>query len=464
MRTDQENTWHPQARACLASALHAGEAVALACSGGADSRALLEQVCEVFPKNLHQLHVLHYNHHTRLGASDEDADFVKSIAEEKGLLLYAEKALQAMDEASEDALRSARLLFFHRTMHNLGARILLTGHHRNDLAETLLMRLMRGSSLNGLVAPRAVQPYGDFLHVRLLLNQSKAEIVHDLQQRACDWREDASNQSHDYLRNRIRQEVMPVLDAVSDRDFSRGAARSRELLEEAEQAVEQWAADVFPDAAAQASMDLTRLKHLPKAVVRRVFENWLHGQGVRSALEAKSFDTCLEQIITQTPFVHTISQETQLCLREGALVIEESEPIDQATWEHMLICETTLYFPWHARLQMDCLDLDDTLKAHIFSGQVNPSQEAYLALEPAALRVRTWQAGDRYRPLGAPGQKKLQDLFIDKKIPRDQKHRLPVICNSKGDIVWIPHFAPAQACCLRPESSVALRLTYESGS
>ena len=110
------------------------------------------------------------------------------------------------------------------------------------------------------------------------------------------------------------------------------------------------------------------------------------------------------------------------------------------------------------------MELSEGLKEEIFSGEVDPGKEVYLEIrEGDEFYVRNWRVGDRYRALGAPGSRKLQDMFTDKRIGRDRRKELPVICEKEGGVVWCPGFPVGEERKLNLASKRALHLTYIEG-
>jgi tRNA(Ile)-lysidine synthase len=203
--------------------------------------------------------------------------------------------------ASEAEARAGRMAFFATTLKRRRATALFTGHHRDDVAETFFMRLARGAGVAGLSAPRPVhdQPALGRVHLRPLLNLDKAELATALRSAGGRWREDASNDSPAYLRNRVRAELIPTWRAAADpgRDALAGLALTRDLLEEDDAALETWAGRAFrPDA--RGGLALRALRALPRAVLRRVVHRWLASTPARTDLNRVGFNALLDLVAT----------------------------------------------------------------------------------------------------------------------------------------------------------------------
>ena len=452
----------------LSKAFQCGEKVAVACSGGSDSTALLCLLCGVFPEQHSQLLVLHYNHLTRGDESDADARWVANLAAMLGLpFLSTERVAGDTTGSSEQALRKDRIAFFHETMEQYGIRLLCTGHHRDDAAETLLMRLMRGSGIVGLGAPRPIQEFSDKRHLRPLLNFSKQQITEALDRSGIGWREDTSNAGTDHLRNRLRKQVMPRLEQLGDRPFSKGVARAQAQLREAEYAIQYYAERNWPGIEEASTLPISRLRIHPRAVQRWWLDRWLAARELRAAIQAASLENLLDAIANETSLVLPLSSGATLLLDDQHLSINRhasgSESQAPNPWPRTPLDDgCCVVLPDGASLKATRLHLNTEDLHAIREGMIPPEREVYLSdsqTGASGLWVRNWRAGDRYQPLGAPGTRKLQDCFVEKKIPQEQRACLPVLEDEAG-ILWVPGLPPAERSRLRANNNSALRLTY----
>jgi tRNA(Ile)-lysidine synthase len=267
----------------------------VAFSGGADSLALLLLVWAHWPARRRGLQALHFNHRLRGRAAEADERFCRQVC--AGLNVPLRTARWMRTERlppSETEARAARLAFFDRALASARRRILWLGHHQNDLAESILMRLARGSGLEGLIAPRPIHRLASRRsHVRPLLSLSKSTICDALQQANIPWREDTTNALGDHLRNRLRRDVVPRwLAAEPGRDGLAGVSRSRDQLEEDAEALEAWAAGI--GISPTRGVRLADLAALPAAVARRVLHRWRLSLGARwGDVSRQTFETVL---------------------------------------------------------------------------------------------------------------------------------------------------------------------------
>ena len=270
---------------------------AVAFSGGADSLALLLVLwADGAGRWGRKFVVLHFNHRLRGHAANADEKFCARVCAELGVTLVTGRWREARKGASEAEARTARMEFFSREMSRRKLRLLWLGQQQDDIAETFFMRLARGSGTAGLAAPRPAQRMpGGRWHLRPLLTLKKAEIVAALRKAGATWRVDGSNAGRDFFRNRVRRDVLPAWQRAAERDALGGAARSRELLEEDDVALEAWLAELRP-LAANGSLDLRRLAGKPRGLVRRAVHRWLLAQPGEIRISRQAFDTLLESI------------------------------------------------------------------------------------------------------------------------------------------------------------------------
>lgn len=278
-------------------ALTAGGAVRgpwpVAFSGGADSLALLLLLWAHWPDRRTRILALHFDHRLRGRASRDDARFCERVCVALGVHYRTGYWEDAPRTPSEGECRAARHAFFQRELQAARGRVLWFGHQQDDIAETLLMRIARGSGAGGLAAPRPVQRMpGGRRHLRPLLGVKKSELVAALAAVRVPWREDASNAGDQHFRNRVRQGVIPGWITASGRDALAGAALSRALLEEDDEALDGWLTEIDP-VRRDGTLDLGKLAGRPVGLVRRALRLWLGRQAHGCALSRQGFDALL---------------------------------------------------------------------------------------------------------------------------------------------------------------------------
>ena len=283
-------------------------------SGGADSLSLLLLLWAHWPRRRAWLRGLHFDHRLRGAASRADATFCRQVCEALGMRYVGGEWPGRHPSVSEAEAREARLGFLGQK-----ARVLWFGHHQDDVAESMLMRLARGSGAGGLAAPRPVQPQPEGqIHLRPLLDLKKSELVAALVAAGVPWREDASNESEDFFRNRIRREVLPAWTEAARRDAVAGAARARELIEEDDAAIEAWLGEL-PLRAPRGGLALGPLAGKPRALLRRALHRWLRAAVPELDLSRAGFEALLTSVELGKPTRHSLGREGFGVIGDGVL-------------------------------------------------------------------------------------------------------------------------------------------------
>lgn len=291
----------------------------VAFSGGADSLALLLLLWAHWPERRRRLRVLHFNHRLRGGESRADVTFCRRVAKALGLTFITDSWAGHHPRASEADARAARMAFLEKH-----ARVVWFGHQQDDIAETMLMRLARGSGTGGLAAPRPVQPHpGGRVHLRPLLGLKKTEITAALRQVGASWREDSSNAGYQYLRNRVREKVIPLWVRAAERDALAGAARSRHLLEEDDAALEAWLAEINPFHR-RGVLALDLLAGKPRALLRRALHRWLLSEPRAGEISRQAFESLLHALEVGRATRHSLGREGFAVTNGRELVFERA--------------------------------------------------------------------------------------------------------------------------------------------
>lgn len=305
----------------------AGERWAVALSGGADSVALLLLLASHFPARARRLVALHFDHRLRGAESTGDARFCRELCRDLGIDFVGGRWSARRRSRSEAGAREARFAFMERVLAARRIRVLWLGHQQDDVAETLLMRLARGSGASGLSAPRPVHAVESSrgargrIHVRPLLGLKKAEIEDALAGAGASWRTDSSNRKGEHFRNRLRKDVIPRWLLASERDALAGAALSRELLEEDDLALEAWV-DALGCLHPDGSLSVSGLAGRPRAVVRRALHRWILAQPRAGTLSRQGFEALLRSVEAATPSRHSLGRHGFAAIRAGRLTFE----------------------------------------------------------------------------------------------------------------------------------------------
>ncbi len=431
-----------------------GQRAGVAVSGGADSVCLLHVLRELAPRLGICLSVLHLDHGLRGDESRADAAFVRSLAADLGLSFHLREtgAGRLRGERSnnlEQAARDARRDFFLGLIRDGVVDRVALGHTRSDQAETVLFRLLRGAGTAGLAGMRPVSPEGI---VRPLLEVSRGEVEAWLRDRKLPWREDSTNRSLDFARNRIRHEVLPLLSRSFNPALEETLARTAAIARDEE---EYWARQV--ERLARTHLEVRPpvvlaqtgpLAALPLAAARRLARHaiGLARGGLRS-VDAAHVEEVL--LLARRPQGHGRCQIPGLDVRRSydwIRLAPAGEPCAAEGFCVGLTVPAMVPIPGSgAILRMEVIESTDQKRADPGScSGYNNEGEGVLDLDRIAgpLLLRNWRPGDRYRPAGREGQAKVKDLFQRARIPVWDRAGWPVL-ECGGAVVWVRRFGPA---------------------
>jgi tRNA(Ile)-lysidine synthase len=506
--------------------LRAGDRLGVAVSGGIDSLALLRLLIELRPELGIVLSVVHFNHKLRAAEADADQQFVEKLAGEFELEFHSasgDVAQHAADEHSsvEAAARELRYRFFDSLLNEDGSETgldsssphlldkIATGHTLDDQAETVLMRLIRGTGLKGIggIYPRILvenedgDGHGEIIRPLLGIRRSALEqYLADIQQ---PWREDSTNSDSKFTRNRVRKIVLPLLERQFNPAVVAGLAELAEIARDEEDywenevsgwlgTVVQWSQPEWtrglpefgdspslvqilpsqpkhPDpqllarleepgpAVANASVSRPWLLTEPRAVQRRVLK--AIGQQAGIPLEFKHIEEILRVASEDGP------PGKELSLPLGWKVVREAESIvfvtpDLRRNERVPDFEYTLPVPGRVfvgelGVVTEALHVGPELRI----AEYNPQQLLRAGLLPKELTVRNWRPGDRFWPAHTGSPKKVKELLQERHVPQPARRLWPVIVNG-DEIVWMRGFpVPANWHATREQEAILIRET-----
>ena len=440
-------------------------AVGLSCSGGIDSLSALLLLYEHFPERRKDMSALHFNHLLRESDSHKDEQFVADVATQLDLPFLSDSwdDRDAGAPVNEAEARKARHAFFDRFLQRKGGGVVVLGHQKNDILESMMLRMARSSNVAGLAAPRPLHKFSDQkTYLRPMLGITRGELETCFRSLSIPWREDLSNREALFDRNRLRNEIIPAWQAVTQYDLAQAAGRVRQYLEEADEVMDRFlAACRYP---APASNPCHLPEELgPRGVLRRWLYLWLHGRELLGSASPARVDEMLRAILTHTSARWPMGGGF-VRVESGRIAFEAPAGESLAHWPPVsLVAGGAIYFPDRTRMRAKVLDFSRELLNSLSLRKYSERRTVFLdrdVLNADAVWVRPWRPGDRYRPLNAPGSRKLQDLFVDRKIARTERKRLPVVTTADSLILWTPGLPVSHDHRITSNTKKILQLTY----
>jgi len=418
----------------------------LAVSGGMDSMVMLHWF--VAEHGSHAVAVAHCNFQLRGEESDGDAAFVEVYCKENDIRLHSKAFSTAQYSAEkglsiQEAARELRYIWFAALRAENGYRRIATAHHREDSTETFLINLMRGTGLDGLMG---ITEDSSRHLLRPILKWSKSDVETYAQEQGVKWREDSSNSSDKYLRNRVRHELMPLMDelrsgaVINVQTTISNLSQTRRLLKEG----------------------ICLL--LEKVSVQK--GNELH-YNLKRLSELKNSSQLLFEAHKAHGFSYTQIEDILNSTRSGALVQSASHELLKTT-------ETIVFSPlkskdnrrWTITLDNMPKDLPFALELSVVSEldktDMGRSDCEYFDLESIdfPLTLRTWNQGDRMTPLGMNGSKLISDILTDEKQPSHEKKN-SYLLEDQSRIIWLIGLRRDEKSKVKEANRQILRLRVE---
>jgi len=425
---------------CLKNKLfQPGDAIVIACSGGPDSLALTHVFLALQKEYGLKLKVAHLDHMFRGEASRQDACFVEEFCRKNNLPcemrsvdVPAYAALHGLSD--ETAAREVRYAFLREVAASFGAVKIATAHHQGDQAETVLLHLFRGAGSQGL---RGIQPVaGDIIRPFLFL--TKKEIEAYCTTHALEPRLDETNTQTKYTRNKIRLNLIPQLQQDYNPAIEGALCRSAVLLGDEHDFVEQFALACWPKIITMCQKKLVLERQgfngQPKAIKREILRLLVDKlQGDLKGIGFIHLEQLMEFILlARSGDIQQLPHGLRAYCRYG--IIEFGR--EQASETEFRQDPIEIKVPGRTAIK----GMGIAIEAKIVSSWQKPTDKTMLICDADSLEgplfVRSRQAGDRFLPAGLNGSKKLKDFFIDEKINRNERNRIPLFCDQK-EIFWV---------------------------
>ncbi|MBS1529479.1 MAG: tRNA lysidine(34) synthetase TilS [Bacteroidetes bacterium] len=411
--------------------------VLAAVSGGMDSvlMALLHK------KAGYHFGIAHCNFQLRGNEANADQQFVKDLAEQLGVPFYTtnfdtESYASERKISIQMAARELRYQWFRQISQQNGYTCIALAHHQNDAIETILLNLVRGTGIAGM---HGILPKNSNL-VRPLLFLTREEIAHIIENEGIAYREDSSNSSAKYARNKLRLEVIPKLKELNpalEETFGHNLRHFRNLETLLEDKLTELKKDLFEQHENVIGISIQGLKELhPQQFL-------LFG-----LLQEYGFnESTVEDIISaldKHPGRIFESENYTIVLDRQKLILSQKEE-SEITPVTIAIRDNEAHF---GSYELHILHDDSPLiiKDNPMAASVDTDKLIY------PLTIRNWRQGDFFYPLGMKTKKKLSDFFISEKVPLHEKKRVPLLVNGNGDIIWIGGYRPDDRYKVTPKT------------
>ena len=429
--------------------------VLIGISGGSDSVTLLNVLLSFKKRYNLSFFIAHLDHMLRGKESDEDVNFVKNLAQEIGLPCEVKscnltKIARKEHLTLEEAARKYRYKFYLETAKKFKTNKIALGHNADDQVETVLMRFLRGSGLEGLMG---IPPVRGKI-IRPLIECSRAEIEEYCKENKIRHRVDSSNKELVYFRNKIRLELLPLLSKGYNKNIKDIILRLRSIISEVSVYLNQEIELLFKEVARRESpemviIDLKKFTSLPLALKRRI---------IRKSIEVVKGNLCSisfrhsNEILKLTEYQlgekeiylpdNLMAKKiyNKMMIYKKRISKDQTEEIS-TSWEYdILIPGKTEIKSLGIKVEIIILDSVNIKSSLYFTRKKSKGEFLefidYNKVKPP-LKLRNRRSGDKFYPLKMGGLKKAKDFFIDNKIPKSHRDLIPILVDNEDQIIWI---------------------------
>jgi tRNA(Ile)-lysidine synthase len=390
----------------------------LAVSGGLDSMVLLH-LLQQLP---YEIAVLHCNFQLRGLESFADQDFIHNYCSQNDILFFTthfdtETFAKDYKLSTQVAARELRYSWFYELLETESFDFILTAHHADDNLETFIINLTRGTGLEGLIG---IPEQNDKI-IRPLLPFSRDEILQYAQNNNVEWREDSSNASNKYLRNKIRHDLVPILKEINP-NFLNAFQKTQSYLQESQEMVEDASIMIYQQVAKEAGedihFDLKQLKKLPN--YKSYLYQWLNEFGFLAWND-------IYDLVDGQSGKQVFSASFRLLKNRNTLILSPLSEMSEKEEFEITANDTEVNFPLNLTLcQVDDITIDSNKAIFVDAGKIQ-----------FPLILRKWNEGDVFHPFGMEGKsKKVSKLFKDEKLSLIEKEKTWILW-SADQIVWV---------------------------
>ncbi len=396
----------------------------VAVSTGVDSMTLLQVLNALLPAN--QVVVAHVNHHLR-AQSQQEEQFLRQRCQQMGVRLYVDQWEKHPQHGIENAARQERYRFFAQVMHETKAAYLLTAHHENDLAETMLMKLLRTGDVTATVGIREARPFANGQLLRPFLRVTKKSLIEYARAHQLKWYEDATNHENMTLRNRVRHHYLPEWEQENPRMVEH-LLKFHDQLTELLTMKDAIVTSLITKLVHNGQLDIASYQQQEPLIRRWLLYRWINDQGMFDLQEQRSHQIdhflCNQQSPSSTMM---ISSDLQLIKNYQRAELKKVQNLP--TKKQKVSGFMVKFDHWYTGPAGEQWGIFSHPQAHTIA-------EVWLASDQLPLRARPWQATDRIR-LKSGHHQAIRRVLINQKVPLDQRQQQLVVVDRLDQVLWL---------------------------
>ena len=389
------------------------------CSAGPDSMALLHLLKNSTNKIIVCAHI---NHNVRK-ESDEEEEYLKNYCKDNNIIFEKTILTKYTERNFENEARKKRYNFYEKIINKYNAKYLFLAHHGDDLVETIIMKINRGSNLEGYAGIKTISKKNNYYIVRPLLNYTKEDLIKYDKSNNIKYYIDKSNSNTQYTRNRIRKNILPILKEENP-NIHKSILKYSETLLEYNDYINREIDKHINNIYIKKELNIDKFNKLDNFIKKNILYRILNN--IYNNKPEKNIIDILDLINNNKPNIYINLPKNKICIKEYNKLYFKDKNKNKDNYKIIFT----------DKFELDNIIIEKIDKSDKDGNDICRLNSKNISLP---LYIRNKNNGDYIEIKGLNGKKKIKDIFIDKKIPKDKRDNYPLLVDSKNNILWIPN-------------------------
>lgn len=409
--------------------------VVIGVSAGPDSMCLLD----LLQKKTTKIVVCHINHNVRKESIEEE-EYITKYCQDKNIILEKTTINNYQENNFENEARKKRYMFYEEILKKYNSKTLLLAHHGDDLIETILMKISRGSNLEGYAGIKEVSNVKNYQIIRPLLKYTKEDIINYNKSNNIKYYNDSSNQSTNYTRNRYRLNILPLLKKEDKNIHKKYLKYSKTLIEYDDyikREVKRNINNVYKDNI----INIDNLNKLDTFLIKNILYNIMNNiyQNKNNIITDRHIQNIISLLNNTKPNIKIDLPNNKEIVKEYNKLIIKDKTSDIKNYK----------IEFNDKIEIENLIIEKIKSEDDDSNSVCRLNSKDIALP---LYIRNREDGDYIILKGSNNRKKIKEIFIEKKLPLKKRNNYPLLVDSNNNIIWIPNIKKSKFCNKKSEN------------
>lgn len=409
--------------------------VVIGVSAGPDSMCLLD----LLQKKTTKIVVCHINHNVRKESIEEE-EYITKYCQDKNIILEKTTINNYQENNFENEARKKRYMFYEEILKKYNSKTLLLAHHGDDLIETILMKISRGSNLEGYAGIKEISNVKNYQIIRPLLKYTKEDIINYNKYNNIKYYNDSSNQSTNYTRNRYRLNILPLLKKEDKNIHKKYLKYSKTLIEYDDyikREVKRNINNVYKDNI----INIDNLNKLDTFLIKNILYNIMNNiyQNKNNIITDRHIQNIISLLNNTKPNIKIDLPNNKEIVKEYNKLIIKDKTSDIKNYK----------IEFNDKIEIENLIIEKIESEDDDSNSVCRLNSKDITLP---LYIRNREDGDYIILKGSNNRKKIKEIFIEKKLPLNKRNNYPLLVDSNNNIIWIPNIKKSKFCNKKSEN------------